>query len=52
MLFVTDLGPQGGVVQEKKSTKMKIGDLPDDLKKLVLIGAKTIQKANKENKST
>ena len=41
-----------GVVQEKKSTKMKIGDLPDDLKKLVLIGAKTIQKANKENKST
>lgn len=41
-----------GVVQEKKSTKMKIDDLPDDLKKLVMLGAKTIQKANKENKST
>jgi len=41
-----------GVVQEKKSEKIKVDNLPDDLKKLALIGFKTMQKANKENKST
>lgn len=41
-----------GVVQEKKSEKIKVDDLPDDLKKLALIGFKNMQKANKENKST
>ena len=41
-----------GVVQEKKSTKIELDDLPDDLKKLAIMGAKTVKKANKENKST
>jgi len=41
-----------GVVQETKSKKIKVNDLPDELKKLAMLGAKTIQKANKENKST
>ena len=41
-----------GVVQETKLKKIKLDDLPDELKKLAIIGAKTIQKANKENKST
>jgi len=41
-----------GVVQETKLKKIKLDDLPDELKKLAIIGAKTIQKANKEKKST
>lgn len=41
-----------GVVQEQKSKKIKLDDLPDDLKKLAILGAKKIKKANKENKST
>lgn len=41
-----------GVVQETKSKKIKVDDLPDNLQKLAMLGAKTIKKANKENKST
>jgi|13_taG_2_1085334.scaffolds.fasta_scaffold00229_14 hypothetical protein len=41
-----------GVVQEEKSKKIKLDDLPDELKKLAILGAKTIVKADKEDKST
>jgi len=40
-----------GVIQEKQS-EIKIDSLPDELKKLAMLGAKTVKKTSKENKST